>query len=105
MAEKAIHQGGQFTPGKQGRGAASQIKGVKGGEAIFIDKNLSAQSIQPIRNKRKGGRRIKIAIGTFCPTKWDVDIEAGIFAVTHHQLVHIIFYHDKNSRERGEMGA
>jgi hypothetical protein len=95
MAEKAIHQGGQFTPGEQGRGAASQIKGVKGGKAVFIKKGLPAQPIHPFRDKRKGGHRIKIAIGAFCPTKWDVDIEAGIFAVTYHQLVQMLFYHNE----------
>jgi hypothetical protein len=87
MPEKAIHQGGEFMPGEQGRGAASQIEGIKGGKAVFIDKGLSVQPIHPFRDKRKGGHRIKIAIGALCPAKWDVDIETGLFAVTHNQIV------------------
>ena len=83
MPVKVVEEGKEKRVFKHCWRAASKVKGIKGGEAVFVEEHFFLEGVLPYRNPGECGFRIEIAVGALAFTKGNVEIESRRRIVIH----------------------
>ena len=81
MAPKEIDELFERIVGKDRRGTATEVKRVKGREAVRVKQGLLSEAFEPGLDKREGRGRVKVAVRALPPAEGNVNVKPGQFVI------------------------